>query len=677
MKSFKDIDLKLCHSCGTCVSVCPSRSISMINGLPQLVKDCVPCGLCYESCPGIEFRYSEFNKQLFGTSDVDEEMGYYRSIYVGHATNEATRSKGASGGVITALLSGLLRRGEIVGAIVVSMDKKCPWVPRAKIATSEAEIFEAAQSKYSIVPVNEILNNLDTSDGDLAFVGLPCHIHGIRKLKKIGWRNAERIKYCIGTFCGFNMEPRATDFIIKKLKVKKEDIESLEYRGGDWPGGFRLKTKDGRKYFVEKHIYNYLNLMFVPKRCLVCPDLTNEFADVAVGDAWNKNLSSPAWSTIIVRTEKGQEIIDGAVGAKDINVNCSDKGRVQEGHSQIILYKKKGVFLRQRWLGMNPDFNLRTPSISIGEKAFNAIFFCLISFMRTNTAIFAFKISPLKLPGTIGKYARAAINAISRPRKNKTAAKKKDGLFRRIKMEYKFLRMKEWRLSDIGDHWDSIGDYDDINKETYSYFRRFIDGYRFSSLSKNSYVLDICARTGNGTLFFWEKGIVGDALCADFSSRMQSVCAERLKKTGIHFQQRLIESIPLPFKEREFDVVLCFETVEHIPQPHIFIKELGRVVKKEGQLVLTTPNHLWRLIHSLAAVFNLHHSEGPCRFISRGKLRKYLRDAGFDIINEKTTVLIPAGPRFLTKFGEYLENRIGEKLMNVVGLRQIYICRKK
>lgn len=677
MKNFDDINLKLCHYCGACISICPTEAISMVNGLPRLTGKCIDCNLCYEVCSGIEFRYPEFNKRLFGVSEVDNEIGFYRSIYVGHAINEAVRKRGASGGVITALLLGLLERGEIAGAIAVGMDKEYPWIPKVKIATSKEEIFETAQSKYSMVSVNEILKGLNAIDGDLAFVGLPCHTHGLRKLEKIGWKDSERIKYRIGIFCGFNMESEATNFLIQKLKVRKEEIESLEYRGGDWPGGFLLKTKDGHSYFIEKHIYNYLNLMFVPKRCLVCPDLTNEFADVAVGDAWNKDLDSKGWSTIIIRTKKGHELIDEAIKAHDIEVKLSDKNRLKEGHSQLIIYKKKGIFIRQKYMAMNPDFELPIPLMSTKERIFNTIFFFAVSFTKTKIAIKFFKYIPIALPGLLGKYARSAINFIFRPQKIRVLTKSDANLFHKLKLEYKFLTLKDWSFTDVGAHWDGMDDYDDINKETYSYFRRFIDGHRLSNLPKNSYVLDICARTGNGTLFFWEKGIIGKALCADFSKRMQSMCAERLKKAGVPFRQELIESVPLPFKEREFDAILCFETVEHVPTPDIFIKELARVVKHEGQLVLSTPNLLWRPIHSLAAIFNLHHSEGPCRFISRNRLRKYLREAGFNIITEKTTVLIPAGPKFLIKFGEYLEERIGKGLMDILGLRQVYICRKR
>lgn len=677
MRDFRDINLKLCHSCGTCVAVCPAGCLSMVDGLPKLTKECSACNLCYESCPGIGFHYPEFNKKLFGVSEADAEVGYYRSIYVGHAKDEVVRKRGASGGVVTALLLGLLKRGEIKGAVVVGMDERFPWLSRAKIAVSEREILGAAKSKYSMVPVNELLGSLDAFEGDLAFVGLPCHMHGVRKLEKLGWKNAKKIKYCIGTFCGLNMLPKATDFLLQKANIKTKDIESLEYRGGDWPGGFLVRTKSGRTYFKEKHIYNYLNLMFVPRRCLVCPDLTNEFADISVGDAWNKELGRSGWSTLIVRSAAGQGLMDRAVKGGDIAIKDSDKEKLKEGHSHLVLYKKKGVLFRQNALVMKPVFDLNAPPCTVKEKAFNVIFFYIIRFMQTGVAIGIFKFMPLALPGLLGKQARAAINLMSRPKESAASDKTRQGLFHRIKAEYDFLTLKDWDLSDVGRYWDGVEDYDEINKETYSYFRRFIDGHRLSNLPKNSYVLDICARTGNGTLFFWEKGIVEKSLCADFSRRMQSACVERLKKAGVPFQSQLIESIPFPFKDREFDVVLSFETVEHVPDPAIFIKEVGRVTRTEGQLVLSTPNRLWQPIHSLAAVLNIHHSEGPCRFISRRRMRRYLSDAGFDIVTERTTVLIPAGPRFLIKLGEYLENRIGRGLMNILGLRRIYICRKK
>jgi len=47
---------------------------------------------------------------------------------------------------------------------------------------------------------------------------------------------------------------------------------------------------------------------------------------------------------------------------------------------------------------------------------------------------------------------------------------------------------------------------------------------------------------------------------------------------------------PFPFKEKTFDFGVCIEGAEHIENPHALIKELARVVKRGGYLVISTPN---------------------------------------------------------------------------------------
>lgn len=52
-----------------------------------------------------------------------------------------------------------------------------------------------------------------------------------------------------------------------------------------------------------------------------------------------------------------------------------------------------------------------------------------------------------------------------------------------------------------------------------------------------------------------------------------------------------IETEQFPFKSNFFDMVLCNEVVEHLPQSPIPpLRELHRVTKKEGLLMVTTPN---------------------------------------------------------------------------------------
>lgn len=46
----------------------------------------------------------------------------------------------------------------------------------------------------------------------------------------------------------------------------------------------------------------------------------------------------------------------------------------------------------------------------------------------------------------------------------------------------------------------------------------------------------------------------------------------------------------IPFNNSFFDKIISIEVIEHLENPAIFIKELSRVIKKNGQLIITTPN---------------------------------------------------------------------------------------
>lgn len=48
----------------------------------------------------------------------------------------------------------------------------------------------------------------------------------------------------------------------------------------------------------------------------------------------------------------------------------------------------------------------------------------------------------------------------------------------------------------------------------------------------------------------------------------------------------------IPHEDASFDTVISCETVEHVPDPKLAIRELARVLKPGGRLLLTTPNYL-------------------------------------------------------------------------------------
>lgn len=247
----------------------------------------------------------------------------------------------------------------------------------------------------------------------------------------------------------------------------------------------------------------------------------------------------------------------------------------------------------------------------------------------------------------------------------------------RLLQELEHWRRRDWTFEEVGEHWDSTEEYDEINEETYSYFRRFEDGLRLSDLQDGGLTLDVCARTGKGSVFFYEQGKVGKAVCADVSFKMGEICQRRLREAGVpDWMWVPLNDYVLPFRAESFENVLCFETVEHFSQPARLISELGRVTQPGGNLILTTPNILWEPVHALAAVLGYHHSEGPHRFVRLRALKRMVEQAGFAIDHSETTVLIPGGPQALVRLGEWFEVRTRRTLMPVLGLRRVLVATK-
>jgi len=52
----------------------------------------------------------------------------------------------------------------------------------------------------------------------------------------------------------------------------------------------------------------------------------------------------------------------------------------------------------------------------------------------------------------------------------------------------------------------------------------------------------------------------------------------------------------LPFKDDTFDAVVSFQVIEHLSTPVTFLREIRRVLKPSGQVILTTPNRRLRLL---------------------------------------------------------------------------------
>jgi ubiquinone/menaquinone biosynthesis C-methylase UbiE len=110
--------------------------------------------------------------------------------------------------------------------------------------------------------------------------------------------------------------------------------------------------------------------------------------------------------------------------------------------------------------------------------------------------------------------------------------------------------------------------------------------YRLAAeLARSRRALDAACGEGYGTAM----------LAAAGASEAQGVDVD--EATIAHAKQRypaadfsVADLTTLPFEDARFDLVVSFETIEHVPEPERALDELRRVLAEDGLLLISTPN---------------------------------------------------------------------------------------
>jgi SAM-dependent methyltransferase len=109
--------------------------------------------------------------------------------------------------------------------------------------------------------------------------------------------------------------------------------------------------------------------------------------------------------------------------------------------------------------------------------------------------------------------------------------------------------------------------------------------YRFAAdFVRGRDVVDIACGEGYGTAGMRQAGarsVIGIDVAAD-------AVAHASNKYGIDARVGSAEAVPLP--DASADVIVSFETIEHVSQPARFISECSRILRTDGQLIASTPN---------------------------------------------------------------------------------------
>jgi len=107
------------------------------------------------------------------------------------------------------------------------------------------------------------------------------------------------------------------------------------------------------------------------------------------------------------------------------------------------------------------------------------------------------------------------------------------------------------------------------------------------------------------------------------------------------------------YEDSCFDVILLFEVIEHLPEPLPFIKEIRRILKPGGILLLSTGNALsWTaaILGAQWTFFSMQEHGGHISFFSPRSIRKLAELTNFKLLDIQTRRMILTERAISTRF---------------------------
>ncbi|NBD18246.1 MAG: methyltransferase domain-containing protein [Cyanobacteria bacterium] len=125
-----------------------------------------------------------------------------------------------------------------------------------------------------------------------------------------------------------------------------------------------------------------------------------------------------------------------------------------------------------------------------------------------------------------------------------------------------------------------------------------------------------------------------------------------LQKEG--FQTTLVDfEDKIPLEADSVDVVVSLEVIEHIADAEQFVKEINRILKSSGVLILSTPNVGFALHRINYFLYAEVHQEGiHLRHFNQNKLKKILENYNFILKRKQSIMPLAVYNSFASRLGK-------------------------
>ena len=306
--------------------------MAVIKTIIDVVENqlCTGCGACafiepdaFSICPGVSLSHDFAREEYAGINkDLLPGWGPVFGVWEGYAADEDIRYSGSSGGAATAFSLYALESRNVEGVLHTGASDDIPYINKTVISKERKMLLKQSGSRYSPSSPCENLVKLVEMKGKSVFVGKPCDVAAVNKIKKKRESLNEKLDFTIAFFCaGVPSLEGNINFLKQKGIDDIGKLSKLRYRGNGWPGNWVASYQNTDNSTAKKETTYAKSWGYLQKyrqwRCYICPDHTGEFADIAVGDPWYRKVEEgePGKSLIIARTKKGLEVIQAA--AKD------------------------------------------------------------------------------------------------------------------------------------------------------------------------------------------------------------------------------------------------------------------------------------------------------------------------------------------------------------------------
>jgi len=159
-------------------------------------------------------------------------------------------------------------------------------------------------------------------------------------------------------------------------------------------------------------------------------------------------------------------------------------------------------------------------------------------------------------------------------------------------------------------------------------------------------VLDLASGTGEPAISLALRvAPSGHVTALDLSGELLEVAAARAKERGLeNFSTRQADAHSLPFPDQSFDLVTSRFGVMFFQDIAKALREMHRVMKPGGRVCFLAwgpfeqPfwSSMWGVVHKYAGGTLTPPGQDPCRYAQPGSLTAFLRQAGFQDVDEET-----------------------------------------